>query len=183
MCLLQHEKLIHELEEERHLRVGGACREVNTGVWAQQNSDARPAAFSRYCSVGILLLRVHCFPYQLHLCLYFHCASSCYIEKLMTNGLASSQAIQLHLDQYSGTFHLYLRLEFLDLSYLFFPNGFSEYLSKVRWVGCVACRCDLGKPRQGGCSFTGLIVQFSGREGVNLPENSYSLFRVIFRIC
>ena len=50
----------------------------------------------------------------------------------MTNSLASSQAILLHLDQSSGTFYLYLRLEFVEFSYLFFPNGSSKYLSKVR---------------------------------------------------
>ena len=92
-------------------------------------------------------------------------------EKLVTNSWASSQAIQLRLDQSSGTFCLYLRLKFVELSYLFFADGFSEYLSKVRWVGYVACRYDLGKASQ------------SGRESVNLPVNSYTLFRVIFRIC
>lgn len=143
-------------------RVRSACRRWH---WSLSATEFRCAACSS-SSPGTVLSGASCFLRCIasRTNYTFACISTeqahVTFEKLMTNSLASSQAIQLHLDQYSGTFHLYLRLEFLDLSYLFFPNGFSEYLSKVRWVGCVACRCDLGKPRQEDAVLLGLSSSF-----------------------
>ena len=83
MCLLQHEKLIHELEEERHLRLQSEKRLQEVTLESERNRiqmRGLQQQFSRYCSVrSILLPEVHCSLYQLHLCLNFPCASSCYI--------------------------------------------------------------------------------------------------------
>ena len=143
-------------------RVRSACRRWH---WSLSATEFRCAGCSS-SSPGTVLSGASCFLRCIAPCTSYTFAwispvqARVIFEKLMTNSLASSQAILLHLDQSSGTFYLYLRLEFVEFSYLFFPNGSSKYLSKVRWVGCVACRCDLGKPSQEDAVSLGLLSDF-----------------------